>query len=560
MPPRSKVLVAAVESVASPTLRRSSRRSIPTSVPRPQHAAASTLITSPTPVASPSPASPLKRQRNKSESSIEATALIAQCPPSPARTRRSIKTEKVSSLIEEEALDCTITDEKPTATKKRRTKKEAVEEEIFPSRPSPFLPSTKAHAVTGDRRDSGLFIGAHISSAGGVENAPLNALRIGGNAFSCFVRPKMQWASNPIPDTSAVQFKQRIKDFGFMPDLGTENEANVRGEPHGTTRVGREIGYVIPHGCYLVNLANPAIDKREKSFEAFIDDLQRCEQLGVRLFNFHPGSMTAASATDEHPSPPTIGPLTSVRAAKEESCKLVAEYINRAHNQTSSVVILIENMAGSKNDTILGSSLHDLSTIISHVNNKSRVGVCIDTCHAFAAGYDITTKSTYADFIKTIQDTIGWESVKGFHLNDSKFGLGCKLDRHANIGRGEIGLGGFWCVVNDERWHGIPLILETPALGNAIGGYTAKEAQVKMHQVWYCQIQALYSLRGTKWGQWEAAEEWLARADEVIQEAERLHAAKKRSEAKDVAKKKTKKAKQENDGQDQGSSDLGKNE
>ncbi len=232
----------------------------------------------------------------------------------------------------------------------------------------------------------------------------------------------------------------------------------------------REYGYVVPHGCYLVNLANPDESKREKSFEAFIDDLQRCERLGVRLFNFHPGSMTAASSNGED-LPVETAPRTDVRAAKADACALVASYINRAHSLTSSVVILIENMAGSKNDTILGSSLHDLAAIISHVDDKSRVGVCIDTCHAFAAGYDLTSPTTYSAFVSLIDSTIGWQTVRAFHLNDSKFPLGCKRDRHANIGRGYIGLGGFWCVINDDRWNGIPLILETPALGNAMAAY-----------------------------------------------------------------------------------------
>lgn len=451
-----------------------------------------------------------------------------------------MKKEDTAQRVKKEEYDGPLSDSKPAAPKKRRTKKEIEEEnEVFPPRPSPYHTLTNGDQDHKDRRGSGLFIGAHISSAGGVENAPLNALRIGGNAFSCFVRPKMQWASNPIPDTSAQHFKQRVTEHSYVP---TSPVIKKEGDALSSivNSVSDEYGYVVPHGCYLVNLANPDEAKRGKSFEAFVDDLQRCEQLGIRLFNFHPGSMTAASAAGDEP-PPDVGPLSATRAAKAEACALVASYINRAHSLTSSVIILIENMAGSKNDTILGSSIHDLAGLISHVKDKSRVGVCIDTCHAFAAGYDLRTPETYASFVLLIDETIGWETVKAFHLNDSKFGVGCKKDRHENIGRGHIGLGGFWCIVNDERWNGIPLILETPSLGNTMAAYPAKERMKKMHEVWSYQIQALYALRGTKWGQWKGAEEWLAKADVVIAEAERLHATKKGLKATGAVKKSKKK-------------------
>ncbi|SPO19970.1 related to APN1 - AP endonuclease [Ustilago trichophora] len=523
MPPRSKALASAVEAVSSSTLRRSSRRSIPTSVPYPQRASlSSSSACSTSSTSEPRP----KRPRIKSEPDTAANDT-----PSQSRTSRgkpTIRTDDDAPVIKPEPIDDTSADVKPTATKKRRTKKEAeAQDEIFPPRPPPHVNGTQQN---GDRRGSGLFIGAHISSAGGVENAPLNALRIGGNAFSCFVRPKMQWASNPIPSTSVESFRERVVQHDFMPRSHSrvKKEGGISGEIKDNGQ-GEGYGYVVPHGCYLVNLANPELEKREKSFEAFIDDLQRCEQLGIRLFNFHPGSMTAASATGEDLL--DVAPLSEVRAAKAEACALVASYINRAHAQTGSVVILIENMAGSKNDTILGSSLHDLAAMLSHVTDKSRVGVCIDTCHAFAAGYDFITPATYSSFTSLIDSTVGWENVRAFHLNDSKFALGCKRDRHANIGRGHIGLGGFWSIINDERWHGIPLILETPALGNAMAAYPAKEATKKMHQVWSYQIQALYSLRGTKWQQWKEAEEWLEKADRVVEEAENLHASKKGNKA-----------------------------
>lgn len=546
--------------MASPALRRSNRRSIPTLASNQQIAASTSQSV---PVSPPLPVPTPKRSRNKTESDIATPIALVDAPTSnssrTSRVKRTIKVEEVTTLTAKQEDDEALKDEKPATTKKRRTKKQAEEEaEIFPLRPSPRHSVANGLHQCIDRRGSGLFIGAHISSAGGVENAPLNALRIGGNAFSCFVRPKMQWASNPITDISAEHFKQRVLHHGYMPTrISIKKEEGL--QPDTNADHGADaFGYVVPHGCYLVNLANPDPAKREKSFEAFIDDLQRCEQLGIRLFNFHPGSMTAASATGEEP--PDVGPMTEVRAAKAEACALVASYINRAHSLTSSVVILIENMAGSKNDTLLGSSLHDLASIISNVNDKSRVGVCIDTCHAFAAGYDLTSPITYSTFASLIDSTIGWETVRAFHLNDSKFPLGCKRDRHANVARGYLGLGAFWSVVNDQRWNGIPLILETPALGNAVAAYTPKEGQKKMHQVWSYQIQALYALRGAQWGEWREAEEWLHKADMVVDEAENLYAEKKVAKAQSAPKKGKVKGKKEPGTEEEEESELSSEE
>ncbi|CBQ67710.1 related to APN1-AP endonuclease [Sporisorium reilianum SRZ2] len=540
MPPKSKAMALAVESFSSTTLRRSSRRSVSASVPSPRAASTSSSVAE-----SPSK---LKRSRVKAEPDEVAPSSPNTLASTSRRPRPKVKSEDGIQPVKSEDAEESSPGTNPVVPKKRRTKKEAQnEDEIFPPRPSPLQPlSNGTYHSHKDRRGSGLFIGAHISSAGGVENAPINALRIGGNAFSCFVRPKMQWASNPIPESSAESFKHHVVQHGYMPLV-----SGIKKEATDTSPSSNDYGYVVPHGCYLVNLANPDEAKREKSFEAFIDDLQRCEQLGIRLFNFHPGSMTAASASGE--DPPDVGPLTEVRAAKADACALVASYINPAHAFTSSVVILIENMAGSKNDTILGSSLRDLAAMISGVTDKSRVGVCIDTCHAFAAGYDLTSPTSYTAFTSLIDQTVGWQTVRAFHLNDSKFPLGCKRDRHANIGRGHIGLGGFWSIVNDDRWNGIPLILETPALGNASAAYPAKEGTKKMHEVWSYQIQALYALRGTKWGEWKVAEEWLRKADEVVEEAERLHAAKKG--AKGASKKPTAKAKKKKEDSEEGEDD-----
>lgn len=408
-------------------------------------------------------------------------------------------------------------------------------DESFPRRPVPSLPNSgpsNRDAASCNRKRRGLFIGAYISSAGGVKNAPLNALRIGGNAFSCFVRPKMQWASKPITQASAEQFKRRVAMHSYMPPPHTAQQGSQRKTKADQGTQAEPVtgnGYIVPHGCYLVNFANPDPAKREKSFEAFMDDLHKCELLGIRLFNFHPDSMTNAQTIPEHVEGDSNSRDRSSVKAKEEACSLVASYINRAHALTSFVTILVENMAGSKNDTILGSSLQDLAAILSGVHDKSRVGVCIDTCHAFAAGYDIRTPSTYHIFTSELDRVVGWENVKAMHLNDSKFPLGSRKDRHANIGKGFIGLGGFWNVVNDDRWQGIPLILETPALGNASAAFTASEATKRMHTFWNYQINSLYALRGTPFAledasqAWEESHRWLEMVDAICDEADQLH-------------------------------------
>ncbi|EPQ32105.1 uncharacterized protein PFL1_00302 [Pseudozyma flocculosa PF-1] len=329
------------------------------------------------------------------------------------------------AVKKEDSLDAP--DDPDVKPKQRRSRKRAAADaspEIFPPR---ILGSTH-------------HVGAHISSAGGVENAPLNALRIGGNAFSLFVRPKMQWASKPLTDTNTSQFHVRTKEHGY-------------GAPH-----------VVPHGCYLINLANPDEAKRAKSFEAFMDDLQRCEALGVALYNFHPGS--------------TVGECT-----KEEGCRNIADAINKAHGLTKSVTILIENMAGAGN--LIGGTFEELRDIIGNVTDKSRVGICLDTCHAFAAGYDMTSREAYDATMSQLASTVGFEFVKAVHLNDSKTPLGSHKDRHENIGAGHLGLFAFYALMNDERFAGIPLILETP------GGDDSA-----MHEVWKREVAALYSLQG----------------------------------------------------------------
>lgn len=260
-------------------------------------------------------------------------------------------------------------------------------------------------------------IGAHVSAAGGVENAVRNAAMVGANAFALFVKSQRKWDSPPLSAENVDVFTTRMQEFGYSPK------------------------HVLPHGSYLVNLGNPDEAKRQKSFNCFLDDLQRCEQLALELYNFHPGS--------------TVG-----QATKEESIALIAECINNAHKATKYITIVIENMAGSGN--VIGSQFSELKGIIDHVEDKTRVGVCLDTCHAFAAGYDISTKDGWDATLAAFDTEVGLSYLKGLHLNDSKAALGSKKDRHENIGLGHLGISTFRHIVSDPRTQDIPLILETP--------------------------------------------------------------------------------------------------
>ncbi|KAF8634514.1 hypothetical protein AX15_000846 [Amanita polypyramis BW_CC] len=281
-------------------------------------------------------------------------------------------------------------------------------------------------------------IGAHVSSAGGVENAVLNASAIGANAFALFLKSQRKWNGPPLSEESISLFKSRLKELDY------------------TTKV------ILPHGSYLINLGNPDAAKREKSYECFIDDLKRCEQLGLELYNFHPGSTVGATST-------------------EESIGHIAECINRAHKELKFVTVVIENMAGSGN--VIGSDFAELGGIIDLVEDKSRVGICLDTCHMFAAGYDIRTKEGWDAMLSEFDEKIGLNYLRGMHLNDSKLDLGSRRDRHENIGLGFLGIGAFAHVLSDPRVQGMPLILETQSFE-------------KPRDVWGKEIQVLHQLAG----------------------------------------------------------------
>lgn len=261
------------------------------------------------------------------------------------------------------------------------------------------------------------YIGAHVSAAGGVENAPLRAHEIGATGFALFTKNQRQWRAKPLTEESISKFKQHCKDLGFPMES------------------------IIPHDSYLINLGHPEKDKLQKSRDAFLDEMQRCEQLGIQLLNFHPGSHLN-------------------KAAEKDCLSCIAESINLAIQQTEYVTAVIENTAGQ--GTNMGHRFEHLAEIIEQVDQKERVGVCLDTAHTFAAGYDISTADGFTDTIKQFDQIVGFEHLKAVHLNDSKKELGTRVDRHDSLGDGFIGWIPFQMIMRDERFNNMPLILETP--------------------------------------------------------------------------------------------------
>lgn len=261
------------------------------------------------------------------------------------------------------------------------------------------------------------YIGAHVSAAGGVSNAPKNASEIGATAFALFTKNQRQWKAKPLRESEIKDFKDNCSSFGFTYD------------------------HIMPHDSYLINLGHPEEAKLQKSRDAFLVEFQRCEQLGIKLINFHPGSHLN-------------------KISEQECLRRNAESINLVLDQTKHVTAVIEITAGQ--GTNLGYKFEHLAKIIDQVEDKSRVGVCIDTCHAFAAGYDIRTEQGCVETFEAFDSIVGWQYLKGMHLNDSKKELGSQVDRHESLGDGEIGLTPFKFIMQDERFDDIPLILETP--------------------------------------------------------------------------------------------------
>lgn len=261
------------------------------------------------------------------------------------------------------------------------------------------------------------YFGAHVSAAGGVENAPVNAHAIGARAFALFTKNQRQWHAAPLTQKSIEAFGENCAKYGFSP------------------------AHILPHDSYLINLGHPEAEALEKSRTAFTDEMARAQQLGLRLVNFHPGG--------------TLGKISV-----DECLDRVAESINIALEKTQGVTAVIENTAGQGSN--VGHRFEHLAHIIDKVDDKSRVGVCLDTCHTFAAGYDLSTReacdATYAEF----ECVVGFRYLRGMHLNDALKPVGSHVDRHTSLGKGLLGIECFRYLAADPRFDDIPLILETP--------------------------------------------------------------------------------------------------
>ena len=276
------------------------------------------------------------------------------------------------------------------------------------------------------------YIGAHVSASGGVENAPVNADLIGAKAFALFTKNQRQWFSNPLSKAGIAAFRGNCEKYDYKPFQ------------------------ILPHDSYLINLGHPEKGPLEKSRASFLDEMERCELLGLGSLNFHPGSH-----------------LNLIGIA--ECLKRIAESINISLGKTKGVTAVIENTAGQ--GTNLGHTFEQLRTIIDNVEDKSRVGVCIDTCHAYTSGYNIKTEKGFIETFSQFDRIVGFNYLKGMHLNDSKKEYATRVDRHENLGKGFLGEDVFRLLMNDARFDNMPLILETPE-----------------ESLWEKEIRELYSL------------------------------------------------------------------
>lgn len=261
------------------------------------------------------------------------------------------------------------------------------------------------------------YLGAHVSAAGGVENTPLNAHKIGARAFGLFTKNQRRWVAKPLEEKSIIAFKENCEKYGYKPFQ------------------------ILPHDSYLINLGHPDKEALQKSRNAFLDEMQRCEQLGLDRLNFHPGSHL--NQTDE-----------------EQCLKTIAESVNLALDKTRGVIAVIENTAGQ--GTNLGHRFEQIRFIIDHIEDKTRAGVCIDTAHAYSGGYDLKSEEGFTNTFDLFDEIIGLDYLKGMHLNDSKKAHGSRVDRHDQIGQGTLGSEVFLRIMQDPRFDNIPLILETP--------------------------------------------------------------------------------------------------
>ena len=291
------------------------------------------------------------------------------------------------------------------------------------------------------------FVGAHVSASGGVDNAPLNAMAIGAKAFALFTKNQRQWVAKPLETKTIDAFHKNLEASGILPK------------------------HVLPHDSYLINLGHPEVEKLEKSRDAFIDEIERCRILGLDRLNFHPGSHLVKIPKKD----PEY--MDKLMQAERGCLDVIVESMNRAIDATkdSNVKLVIENTAGQGSN--LGYKFEHLGYIIDKIEDKSRVGICLDTCHTFTGGYDLRTREAYDETMNAFGRIVGFEYLMGMHINDSKPPLGSRVDRHHSLGQGEIGWDAFRFIMNDPHMDDIPLILETID-----------------ETIWAEEIKALYAL------------------------------------------------------------------
>ena len=388
-----------------------------------------------------------KVRRNKKEQTDageEEEKEVDGDSPTKPKSKRKVK-DIAKKIKEVKEQDTDIEDEAkalngdtPQKPKRKRKTKEEKEAEAMPL----------AARTTGLR----MYVGAHVSIAKGLQNSVTNCQHVGGNAFALFLKSQRKWENPPLTDESTEAFRSHCQTHKYDAS-----------------------SHILPHGSYLVNLAQEDPERADQAYSAFIDDLYRCERLGIKLYNFHPG------ASSSSPLPDAI--------------KRIANQLNTALASTKTVIPLLENMAGS--GTVIGSRFSDLRDIISHIKPefKSRIGVCIDTCHAFAAGHDLRSPVSFKQVLKDFDEVVGMKYLKALHLNDSKAPLGSKKDLHQNIGLGFLGLRAFHNVMNEPRFENLPLILETPCDKPDPDDPTGKKT-VEDKGIWAREIKLLEGLIG----------------------------------------------------------------
>ncbi|KAI0911620.1 xylose isomerase-like protein [Ustulina deusta] len=416
----------------------------------------------------------------------------------PAKKRKAI----VKAKVEEEEEDSAAEEPKFAAPKKPRAAKAKAKAKAK-ANPEDEMPLAERTVITSLKK--AMVIGAHVSSAGGVHNSITNTVHIGANAFALFLKSQRKWANPPITPDARDKFRSLSKTHKF--------------EVH---------RHCLPHGSYLVNLAQAEKEKAEQAYGAFLDDLQRCESLGIKLYNFHPGNTNGD--------------------ARDAAIGRIAAQLNKAHQATETVITVLENMAGQGN--VIGSTFEDLRDIIALIDDKARVGVCIDTCHAFAAGYDLRSPEAFAATMSKFDEVVGASYLRALHLNDSKAPFASHRDLHANIGTGFLGLRAFHNVVNYDTLSGLPMVLETPIDRPGPDGKTIEDKQI-----WADEIKLLEGLIGMDPAsaeftdleeklQTQGASERAKIQDQVDRKSAKDA---KKTSAKPRGKKKTKKAEEDSD-------------